>query len=110
MAYRHEKIIEQIRKLASQFIERESNRNSLVTVTWVVLSDDDKTATIFVSVLPEDKEKAALDFLKRKRSEFKHYFKEHGSIGRIPFFDFEIDIGQKNANRIEELSQSQDLL
>ncbi len=105
MAYRQEKIIEQIHHLASEFIERESNRGSLVTVTSVVLSDDAKEATIFVTVLPENKEKAALDFLKRQRSDFKQYFKEHGSIGRIPFFDFAIDFGQKNANRINELSQ-----
>lgn len=110
MAYRQEKIIEQIRHLAADFLERESNRNSLVTVTSVIMSDDAKEATIMVTVLPESMEKGAIDFLKRKRSDFKSYFKEHASIGRIPFFDFEIDLGQKNANRIDELSKSAKIL
>lgn len=106
MPYRQEKIKEQIHHLASEFIERESNRNSLVTVTSVSLSDDNKSALILVTVLPETSEAAVVDFLKRKRSDFKSYFKNHGRIGRIPFFDFSIDHGQKNANRINELSQS----
>jgi ribosome-binding factor A len=103
MAYRNEKIIEQIKHLAADFLERESNRGSLITVTAVILSDDTKNATIYVTVLPDNKEKAATDFLKRKRSEFKEYFKKHSSIGRIPFFDFQIDLGQKNAIKINEL-------
>ncbi len=105
MAYRQEKIIEQIHHISADFLERESNRGSLITVTSVILSDDAKNATIYVTVLPDNKEKAALDFLKRKRSEFKAYFREKASIGKIPFFDFEIDLGQKNAVRIDELLQ-----
>lgn len=104
MAFRKEKIIEQIHHLAGDFLSRESNKNSLITVTHVYLSEDTKNATIMVTVLPENKEKAAVDFLKRKRTEFKEYFKDHSSIGRIPFFDFEIDLGQKNAERLNEIS------
>ena len=108
MAYRQEKIIEQIHHLSADFLERESNRGSLITVTSVILSDDAKEATIYVTVLPDSKEKAALDFLKRRRSDFKEYFKKHSAIGRIPFFDFQIDLGQKNAIRIDELSKESD--
>ena len=109
MAFRKEKIIEQIHHLAGDFLARESNKNSLITVTQVYLSDDTKSAKILVTVLPENMEKGALDFLKRKRSDFKEYFKEHSSIGRVPFFDFEIDQGQKNAERVNEISHHIDL-
>jgi ribosome-binding factor A len=104
MAFRKEKIIEQIHHLAGEFLSREANKNSLITVTQVHISDDMKRATILVTVLPDNKEKAAIDFLKRKRSEFKEYFKDHSAVGRIPFFDFEIDQGQKNAERVNEIT------
>jgi hypothetical protein len=39
-------------------------------------------ATILFSVFPEDKEEEALDFAKRKRSEFKEYLTAHSSVGR----------------------------
>jgi len=107
MAFYEEKISEFIRKSASEFLAREAGRNSLITVTHVTMGDNAQYATIYVSVLPESAEKSALDFLKRKRSEFKHYVKNHSRIGHIPFFDFEIDIGAKNSNRINELSQTE---
>ncbi|MFA6297079.1 MAG: ribosome-binding factor A [Candidatus Paceibacterota bacterium] len=100
MAFRNEKIKEEVHHLASEFLSRESNRDALITVTNTFLSDDNKYATILFTTLPENKEKAVLDFLKRKRGEFKEYVKNHSKIGRIPFFDFEIDEGQKSANLI----------
>jgi ribosome-binding factor A len=105
MAFRKEKLIEQIQHIAGDYLSREANKNSLITVTHVYLSDDTKEATVMVTVLPENKEKAALDFLKRKRSDFKDYFKTHSNVGRIPFFDFEIDQGQKSADRLNEISR-----
>lgn len=100
MAFRNEKIKEEVQHLASEFLSRESNRDALITVTNTILSDDTKYATILFTTLPEGKEKAVLDFVKRKRGEFKEYVKTHSKIGRIPFFDFEIDEGQKSANLI----------
>ncbi len=104
MPYRTEKIKELIRQLASEFIERESSGSALVTVTGTKVSDDYKEAVIFITVYPDDKEKAVLDFLKRHRSEFKHYVREKGSLGRLPFFDFEIDFGEKNRQRIDSIA------
>ena len=94
-----------IHDLASKFIQRESNGTSLVTVTDVHIGDSGKQAIIFFTVLPKDKEKAAIDFLKRQRSEFREYAMEHSRMGRIPFFDFEIDSGEKNRQKIDEISR-----
>ncbi len=104
MPARETKIEEELKKLAAEFLQRESNGLSLITVTSAQLSDKMKTATIFFTVFPDDKQEDALEFTKRKRSEFKQYVKEHSKIGRLPLFDFAIDFGEKNRQRIDELS------
>ena len=100
MAFHIEKVREEIHHLASEFVSRESNRDALITVTHTLLSDDTKYATILFTTLPDSKEDAVLDFLKRKRKEFKQHVMKHSKIGRVPFFNFEIDRGQKSANNL----------
>jgi ribosome-binding factor A len=99
-AFRNEKVQEEIHHLASEFVSRESNRDALITVTRTMVSDDAKYATILFTTLPEQKEEAVLDFLKRKRAEFKQHVMKKSKIGRVPFFDFQIDKGQKSANAL----------
>lgn len=105
--YKEEKTAELIRHLAADFLQAESNGSSLVTVTRVELANRLTKAIILISVLPEEKQTEALDFARRKRSEFREYVKKHAKIGRIPLFDFEIDYGEKNRQRIEAISASQ---
>jgi ribosome-binding factor A len=100
---RTEKVANLIKELSAQFIERESNGTSLVTVTYATCSPDLKRATIFITVFPEDKEKAALDFAKRNRGELRDYLKKNIEIKNIPFVDIEIDKGEKNRQKIDEL-------
>jgi ribosome-binding factor A len=97
---------ELIMSFAGAFIQRESNGTSLVTVTDVAIADNGKFATIFFTVLPLNKEKAAYEFLKRSRGDFRTYFMEKAHMGRIPFFDFEIDGGEKNRQKIDEISHT----
>ncbi|TAK57237.1 ribosome-binding factor A [Patescibacteria group bacterium] len=106
MEVRTEKIKDIIKTLAAQFLQIESNGTSLITVTDVVISDDGKSARILFSVFPEGKEKGVLDFVKRKRSEFRQYVKDNSRLMRIPFFDFIIDIGEKNRQNIDRISNS----
>jgi ribosome-binding factor A len=108
MDFHEEKTKDQLQQLASKFVEKESNRNSLITVTNVQLTKDFKKAIIFVTVFPDKEEETALHFLKRQRSEFKHYVKQNSRLRRIPFIDFIIDGGEKSRQRIEELSSSKD--
>jgi ribosome-binding factor A len=103
MDFHQEKTKDEIRKLASNFIERESNRNTLITVTNVYITNDFKKAIIFVTVFPDKEEITALNFLKRQRSEFRDHVKKNSRIGKIPFFDFDIDKGEKSRQRIEDL-------
>ena len=55
------------------------------------------------AVLPDEKEGSALDFVKRKRGELREHLKKNIKIKIIPFIDVQIDRGEKNRQKIEEL-------
>jgi len=100
---KNERLKELLRLEAAKFLERESNRTSLITVTGITLSMRDKKATLLMTVYPEDREKDALSFAKRKRSEFRNYLLKEIRLGYAPTIEFEIDRGEKNRQKIEEL-------
>ncbi len=121
MSIRDEKVKEILRDMAARYFLHNASGASLLTVTSVVLSARAKYATIFFTVFPAGKtaqpteengdkntvknnlEKTALEFAKRKRSEFKAFLRENSSLGIVPQIDFEIDLGEKNRQRIDEL-------
>lgn len=100
---RTEKVANIIKELAAQFLGRENNRTSLITVTSANASPDLKRATIFITVLPDSKEHDALEFAKRKRAELRDFLKKNIPIKVIPFVDIMIDKGEKNRQKIDEL-------
>ncbi|MFA6536758.1 MAG: ribosome-binding factor A [Candidatus Paceibacterota bacterium] len=104
MGLRDDRIKSIVQELATKFIEAESNRLSLITVTSITLTDKAKGATIMFTVFPETAEKAALDFLKRQRAEFREFVKAHSRLSMIPFFDFAVDQGEKNRQKIDQIS------
>ena len=103
MTLRNEKVANQIKEIAAQFLERENNRTSLITVMSCSVSPDLKRATIFITVLPTEKERVALEFVKRKRAELRNFLKKNLPIKIIPFMDIAIDQGEKNRQKIDEL-------
>lgn len=103
MSERNEKLKEILRDLAARFLSMNSNGSSLLTVTRVELTPDGKHATIFFTVFPVDFEKTAVEFAERKIHDFKDFIKEKSKLGRIPFLTFEIDDGEKNRQKIDEL-------
>ena len=100
---RSEKIQEAIKEAAARFIERESNKTALITITRVELNDRGRSAMIYLSVMPESGEDSALNFLKRKRAEMREAIKNSLNIRTIPFIDVQIDSGQKALHTIEAL-------
>ena len=100
---RNEKAAGIIKEIAAEFLSREDNRTSLITVSSASASPDLRKATIFLTVMPEDKETEALEFAKRKRSEVRDILKKKLNIKNTPFIDFEIDRGEKNRQKIDEL-------
>lgn len=103
---RNEKVANQIRELAAIFLGRENNRTSLITVTSTTCSPDLKKATILITVLPESKERLALEFVKRKCKDLREFLKKNLPIKVIPFLDVAIDLGEKNRQRIDELTRN----
>ncbi len=104
--FRDEKITNHIRELAATFIEKEGGNTSLITVTRVLLAPGGKHAKIMISVLPRTKEKAAFGFVKRNLGEMRTFVKSRLNINPIPFLDVEIDEGEKNRQKIDELLQN----
>lgn len=97
------KVANLIKEKAAEFLLKESSRASLITVTSATVSPDLKRATVFITVLPEEKEKTALLFAKRKRAEMREFLKKHMTTKTLPFLDVEIDRGEKNRQKIDEL-------
>jgi ribosome-binding factor A len=100
----NERQTEALRTAAAEFLAREANRNTLITVTRVDMRPDGKRAVIFITVLPETGEQAALKYANRNRGELGQFLIKRTKGMRIPKFEFEIDLGDKNRRRIDELS------
>ncbi|MEK7539480.1 MAG: ribosome-binding factor A [Patescibacteria group bacterium] len=103
MTQRNEKVANYIKELTAEFLGRENNRTSLITVTSATCYPDLKRATVFITVLPSSKEKSALQFARRKRSELREFFKKNMTLKNIPFIDIAIDLGEKHRQKIDEL-------
>ena len=99
-----EKIGEVIHRLAAEFVRDESSPASLLTITRVELSPPGKETKIFFTTFPESREDTALKFLIRKTPEFKKYVRDESRIGLVPLINFKIDYGERNRQRLDELS------
>lgn len=93
----------EIRSVAQDFFQRESSGASMITVTRAEVSPDMRQGTIFITVLPENKEDAAINFAKRMRSELRHAIMKRLPVKVIPFFEVEIDYGEKHRQHIDDL-------
>lgn len=102
---RQTQVSETIAHRAADFFARESNRQSLVTVTRADVSPDLKNVTIFFSVLPVEKENDALHFARRNATELRNFLKQNTSLKFLPHIQFELDFGEKNRQRIDDLTR-----
>lgn len=104
MTLRQDKVGELIQQSAAEFLSRETDKSSLVTVTKANVSKDMAQATIYISVFPVKKEEEALHFCRRHAGDFRTFMKSKFESKRLPYFSFEIDVGEKNRQKIDELS------
>lgn len=100
---RQQKMNRELTRVFAQFIERESNKSSLITVTRCDISPDFKNVLIYLSVLPQDKEDQVIAFMNRRKRDARDYLKKRLQTRIIPFVNFTIDAGEKNRQRITEL-------
>lgn len=101
---RNERLKEALREVAAEFLAREAGRQSLITVTRADLSEDGKRGTVFVTVLPDSAEQNAIDFANRNRTEFGNFYKTRIKGALPPYVEFVLDRGEKNRQRLDELS------
>ncbi len=104
---KRERTAEIIHRLAAEFARNEASSASLLTITRVEISPTGKEAKIFFTTLPESGETPALKFLERKTLEFKRYVMDKSRLGLIPHMDFKIDYGERNRQRLDELSEEE---
>lgn len=104
MTINKERFTGAIHRLTAQFLTEEANHFPLITVTRCEISSDSKRAVVFVTILPEDKEEQTLSFLRRKRTDIRKYIQKNNSRC-IPTIDILIDGGEKNRQRIDELTR-----
>ena len=99
----NEKLETAISREAAMFFEREGNRQALITVTRTVLTKRGNGATLFISVFPPDKEKAALDFVSRNLGELRRHMREKIQSRTIPSLRIVADHGEQARDHINML-------
>lgn len=86
----------------ADWITRNGNRKSLITLTRAAYSDDHKKLQIFYTVIPENQEAPALEFLTRHTHDIRDHIKKQ-TKREVGFFNFALDIGERNRERISDL-------
>ncbi len=104
MAFHKQKLAEAVRELAAEFLAREDGGQSLITVTRVDIVEREHKAIVYITVLPREKEGSAVDFANRRSPELRAFFKERSRFRVLPRAEFRIDEGEKNRQRMDELS------
>ncbi len=105
MSQKDEKLKELLREFAAEYFSRESNRQSLITVTGVDVEARGALATILITVLPESAEEGALGFIHRQLTDFREYVMTKARLMRVPYFAVSIDKGEKNRQRMDEIAK-----
>ena len=103
---RQHKLTDLYRDFAAEFLELESSRETIITVMRVILEHEGKSATCLISVYPPEREETTLAFAKRRQGDFRNFVASKTRTKFVPTFTFDIDKGEKNRRRIEELLSS----
>jgi len=100
------RVTEIISREAAQYITREAGSGSLITVIRAEAASHGDRILVFVSVFPEDKTQAALNFLERHRQDFSDHLKTHARLRPLPRVDFMLDNREVTGAPLTELPKS----
>jgi len=105
MSERIVKLNELFKREISKILLKEENfdRSILVTVTRVDISPELSGAKIFISVMPKEKRKEVLDFLKKDIYHIQQELNKRVYLRKIPRIVFQEEAKVEEAARIEEL-------
>ncbi len=94
-------LAEELSKIILREVDLESG--ALVTVTKTDVSADLRHATVFVTILPEDRRGTILDQLRKQHREFEYHLSDILKRGRSPQLSFEVDSGTLQGFAMESL-------
>jgi|SRR3989344_1038277 len=103
MTLRQEKLNAVLQEVIARFLHDVFGAAPLVTVTVVMVSADMRNAKALISVFPEKETPKVIKTLERKHGALGRYLAAHTRMKYIPVVLFEIDRGEENRRRIEEL-------
>lgn len=105
MPDRSQKLSPLIQQQLSQIIVRELEFpvNTLVTITKVKASQDNKYATVFISVIPDKFRGSALEILRKNNQNLRHLLGENLKTQFTPQLNFKIDEQELYATEIDKL-------
>lgn len=104
-SHRHQTEEALLVRFAALYIAREANRNTLITPTRAQLSASRTKAVIYVSIFPDATEEKALAFLRRRQHDFFVYLNKEARFSIVPGIRFELDLGEKNRQHLDEISR-----
>ncbi len=99
---RQEKVNSLLKNLAASFLSKKT-ADVLITITRIETSKDLKSAKIFISIFPENKEKETLIWLNGEKNELRKFIGSQIKMKFLPSLEFEIDKEERSRKRIEEL-------
>lgn len=105
MRHKEEKLVSLLAKVVANFFLRIDFKKILVSINRVELSKDSKIAKIYIGVYPDGNEAETLSTLKKKNKEIRKYALGQIRTRYLPHFEFIIDKGIKNLERMEEILQ-----
>ncbi len=85
---RQERVNSLLRRIISSFIKSNFDSRVIMTVTRVEIVKDLRSAKIFISVFPAEKEKEILALLKKKKQGLYNYVKSKSKMKFLPSFSF----------------------
>ncbi|PIS13629.1 MAG: ribosome-binding factor A [Candidatus Tagabacteria bacterium CG09_land_8_20_14_0_10_41_14] len=101
--HKKERLQSLFQKLISVFLQRANIKDCLITVTHIEFSENLKNVKVFVSIYPEKEENNILKILEKQKSGLKKHLASKTRMKFLPNVNLEIDKGEKNRLRIEEL-------
>ena len=87
-ARKQERYNDLLRDIVSSFIKEKIDFKAMMTVMRVETPDNLRSAKVFISAFPEEKEKEALDFFKRKKNDLYDFVKPRLKMRFLPSFFF----------------------
>lgn len=104
MSQRTEQVGALLQKEISAIIARdiEPPRDCLITIMRATVSHDLKHATLFVSILPDNKTGSAMSLLERKKGEIQHILNQKLTMKFSPRIHWELDLTTRKYAAIDE--------